>query len=109
MIEDRILPAAACADMADVRQQIDRVDRALVKLIAERVTYIERAGVIKQQRNAVRDEWRIQDVLNKVLTESKRAGLPASVAEPVWRTLMENCIEHELDTFDARAENQLAR
>jgi chorismate mutase len=29
--------------MGEVREQIDRIDRALVKLIAERLAYIERA------------------------------------------------------------------
>jgi isochorismate pyruvate lyase len=90
--------------MGEVREQIDRIDRALVKLIAERMTYIERAGTIKKTR----DEWRIQDVLNKVLAESKRAGLPARIAEPVWRTMIESCIAHEFDVFDAR-ESQPAR
>lgn len=108
MTQDRILPASSCAHMGDVREQIDRIDRALVKLIAERTTYIERAGIIKNTRDAVRDERRIQDVLNKVLAESKRAGLPAGVAEPVWRTMMESCIAHEFDVFDAR-ESQPAR
>jgi len=106
---DAILPADACADMNAVRMQIDRLDRALVRLLAERLTYIERAGALKQSRETVRDEWRIQDVLAKVLAESRRIGLPSRIAEPVWRALMENSIAHEFDVFDARKENQAAR
>jgi isochorismate pyruvate lyase len=109
MTNETILPASDCADMSAVRQQIDRIDRALVHLLAERLTYIERAGIIKQKRDNVRDEWRIQDVLSKVLAESRRAGLPVSIAEPVWRTLIEKCIAHEFDVFDARKESQPAR
>ena len=34
---------ADCASMTDVRAEIDRVDQALVALIAERFGYVERA------------------------------------------------------------------
>lgn len=92
---------ADCASMADVRREIDRLDRALVRLIAERQGYIERAAEIKQDRNTVRDEARIQDVLNKVLAEAEREGLSPAIAEPVWRAMMENSIAHEFVKFDA--------
>ena len=93
-------PAPHCHDMADVRREIDRVDRALVRLLAERLTYIERAGHIKKDRNVVRDEARINDVIAKVKAACAREGFPFEIAEPVWRALMEGCIAHEFDVFD---------
>ena len=39
--------AADCMTMADIRAEIDRVDGELVALFAERVSYIDRAAVIK--------------------------------------------------------------
>jgi isochorismate pyruvate lyase len=94
------IPAAACNDMPAIRREIDRIDRELITLLAERLTYIERAGVIKKDRNAVRDEARIQDVLNKVAMSCEREGFPVAIAEPVWRALMEGCIAHEFDVWD---------
>jgi isochorismate pyruvate lyase len=96
-------PAGDCRTMADVRREIDRIDRALVRLLAERLTYIERAGHIKAERQAVRDEARIQDVLSKVRASCLQAGFPYAIAEPVWRQLMEGCIAHEFVVYDARA------
>lgn len=93
-------PAAECRSMADVRREIDRLDRALVKLLAERLTYIERAGHIKTERGKVRDEARIADVLVKVEASCARENFPFKIAEPVWRTLMDGCIAHEFDVFD---------
>lgn len=98
------VPAVECAGMADVRREIDRIDRALVRLLAERLTYIERAGHIKPSRSTVRDEDRIRDVLAKVRTTCQQEGFPFAIAEPVWRQLMEGCIAHEFDVFDARSE-----
>ena len=98
--EQARVAAPQCQNMADVRLEIDRVDRALVRLLAERLTYIERAGHIKKDRNVVRDEARINDVLTKVKAACEREGFPPEIAEPVWRALMEGCIAHEFDVFD---------
>ena len=92
--------AQQCVSMADVRQEIDRIDRALVRLLAERLTFIERAGVIKSDRKSVRDEARINDVLAKVKASCERDGFPFDIAEPVWRRLMAGCIAHEFQVFD---------
>lgn len=93
-------PAAECQTMTDVRREIDRIDRALVRMLAERLTYIERAGHIKQDRTTVRDEARINDVLAKVEAACIKEGFPVAIAEPVWRRLMDGCIAHEFDVFD---------
>lgn len=91
---------AACETMADVRMGVDALDRALVALLAERVRYMDAAARIKPDRAAVRDEARIEDVVAKVLAEAEREDLPAAVAEPVWRLLIDRCIAHEFEMFD---------
>ncbi len=87
--------------MAELRGEIDRIDRALVALLAERQSYIERAAEIKTDRAKVHDAARIEDVVAKVLASARRAGLSAAIAEPVWRLLIERCIAHEFARFDA--------
>ena len=84
-----------CQTMAEVREEIDRLDRVLVTLLAERQTYIEAAGRIKPAQNEVRLSWRIEDVVSKVIAEAERQGLSKRIAEPVWRELIDQCIAHE--------------
>ncbi len=91
--------------MSDVRREIDRLDRALVTLLAERQTYIERAAQIKPVRTAVHDQARIDDVIAKVLVAAKEKGLSAAIAEPVWRVLVDRCIAHEFAVFDQQAQS----
>lgn len=92
-----------CQTMADVRAGVDAVDRELVKLIARRQGYMEAAARIKPDRDSVRDEARIEQVLSNVQELSWEIGLSWLIAEPVWRTLIERCIAHELEVFDQRA------
>ena len=94
----------ACETMTDVRAGVDEVDRMLVALIARRQGYMDAAARIKPSRDVVRDEARIREVLGKVKAEAARRGLSWGIAEPVWRELMERCIAHEFDVWDATRE-----
>lgn len=89
-----------CASMAEVRQGVDALDRALVALLAERQRYMDAAARIKPDRSVVHDDARIEDVVTKVLAAAGPAGLSPAIAEPVWRTLIDRCIAHEFEAFD---------
>ncbi len=91
--------------MPELRLEIDRLDRDLVALLAERQRYIERAAQIKQSRNAVHDQARIEDVVAKVLVAAREKGLSADIAEPVWRMLIDRSIAHEFAAFDRAAQS----
>ena len=95
-------PPEDCADLGQLRGAIDALDARLVRLLALRQAYIERAAVLKTDRVTVRDDARVEDVVEKALAEARRAGLSAAIAEPVWRVLVERSIAHELRTFDAK-------
>lgn len=87
--------------MADVRYEIDRIDRLLVEILAERQSFMDAAARIKGPRAAVHDRARIEDVVTKVKAECPRHGLSPAIAEPVWRTLIDRCIAYEFESYDA--------
>jgi isochorismate pyruvate lyase len=98
--DPRPLPAD-CTTMGEVRRGVDALDRLLVEVLAERQRYMDAAARIKQDRAAVRDAARIEDVVAKVKAAAREAGLSEAIAEPVWRTLIEACIAHEYGVWDA--------
>lgn len=99
-----------CRNMKDVRAGVDEIDRMLVALIARRQGYMDAAARIKTDRNVVRDEARINEVLAKVKAEAEKNGLSWTIAEPVWREMMERCIAYEFDVWDAlRTPDQRAK
>jgi isochorismate pyruvate lyase len=98
-VESRPAPGD-CATMAEVRQGVDALDRALVVLLTERQGYMDAAARIKPARTAVRDEARIEDVVAKVKAAARDAGLSEAIAEPVWRTLIDRCIVYEFEVWD---------
>jgi len=89
-----------CETMADVRREVDRLDRELVDLLTQRQAMMDEAGRIKKSRDLVRDVPRIEQVVANVLAEAAKTGLSPAIAEPVWRLLIEKSIEHEFTVFD---------
>ncbi|WP_374569852.1 chorismate mutase [Phenylobacterium sp.] len=98
-VDDR-LPPRDCTTMAEVRQGVDALDRALVALLAERQGYMDAAARIKADRAAVRDTARIEDVVAKVKAAARAAGLSEAIAEPVWRLLIDRSIAYEFAAWD---------
>ncbi|MCU0881786.1 MAG: chorismate mutase [Hyphomonadaceae bacterium] len=97
-------PAADCQTMQQVRAEIDRIDRILVALVAERQGYMDAAARIKPSLAAVRDEARIVDVMDKVLAAATVQGLSPAIAGPVWQVMIDRCIAYENRRFKALRE-----
>jgi isochorismate pyruvate lyase len=97
--DDRVRPQD-CTTMAQVRQGVDALDRALVALLAERQGYMDAAARIKTDRAVVRDVARIEDVVAKVKAAARQVGLSEAIAEPVWRTLVDRSIAYEYRAWD---------
>ena len=90
-----------CKNMTELRAEIDRVDRMIVPLLLERIGFISQAGHIKDDRNTVRDNWRVEDVVSKVMDEAKRHNGDAEYIEKIYRHLIDYSINHEFDVWDA--------
>ena len=96
-----------CADLGQVRQEIDRVDAALVGLIAERFGYVERAWQLKlEARQEANVPWRNQQVIDKVRARATERGLPPDLTEALWRQMIGWFIQYEEEKLRAKLEGK---
>jgi isochorismate pyruvate lyase len=93
---DKVKP---CATMQDVRREVNALDDLLVPLLVERVGYMTQAARIKQDAKQVRDEARIQAIVDRVRERAGAEGGDADVMEAIYRSLMEACIAYEHREF----------
>ena len=85
-----------CATMADVRAEIDRIDTALVDIIAERFGFVERAWQLKLQANQQANvPWRNQQVIDRVRARAEERGVPPDLCEALWRQMIGWFIQYE--------------
>lgn len=88
-----------CHTMADVRRGVDALDDILVPLLVQRASYMTQAARIKQQVDQVRDEDRIQAIVDRVRVRAVAEGGSPEVLEAIYRSLMEVCIDFEHREF----------
>ena len=88
-------PAKDCRDMGEVRSEIDRIDLALVDLIADRFSYVDRAWQLKTSPGEANVPWRIQQVIDRVKGRAKEKGLPPELTEALWRQMIGWFVQYE--------------
>jgi isochorismate pyruvate lyase len=88
-----------CADMSQVRAEIDRLDEALVDLIAERFGYVDRAWQLKKNTpEGATVPWRIQQVIDKVKVRAKERELPPDIVDMIgaqWKNMIGWFVQYE--------------
>ena len=94
-----IVKVKPCTTMQDVRREVNTLDDVLVPLLVERVGYMTQAARIKQGAEQVRDEARIQAIVDRVRERAQAEGGDADVMEAIYRSLMEACIAYEHREF----------
>jgi isochorismate pyruvate lyase len=85
-----------CKSIEDVRAHIDRIDRQMVALLAERGGYVKQAARFKKNTDDVKAPQRVEQVIAKVTALSKDLGANSDVTEQVYRAMISAFINSEL-------------
>lgn len=91
-----------CETKDDVRVEIDRIDRLLVALFAERHQYVTRMAELKDDPHEAFDSARIETVISRTRARAAELDLDEDQAELIWRTLIDWNINYEKGIIRAR-------
>jgi isochorismate pyruvate lyase len=83
----------------EIRADIDRLDRRLVTLLAERERLVRRAGRLKADTDAVRAPGRVEQVVAKARAMAVEADASPDVVERTYRAMIAAFVDLELTTF----------
>ncbi|KAM9866210.1 hypothetical protein ACIFOC_01128 [Leucobacter aridicollis] len=95
---------AQTATLPEVRAAIDALDGQIVELIATRQRWVEAAGALKSDTQAVRAPDRVDQVIAKVRGLALDHGASPEVVEAAYRALIAAFIQHELAVHERSAE-----
>lgn len=93
-----------CSSIDEVRAQIDRIDREIVALLAERGLYMKQAAQFKKTSDDEKAPQRVEQVLMKVKTMALEQGANQIITEQVYRAMIAAFIEVELAEYAAGRE-----
>ena len=92
--------------MEEVRAEIDRIDQALVDLMGERFTFVDRAWQLKQSPAEAWVPWRIQQVIDRVKARAAEKQLPPELIEALWRQMIGWFIQYEEEKLRQQMEGK---
>lgn len=88
-----------CENLSEVRENIDRIDNEIIKLIAERGTYVAQASAFKKDENGVRDTNRVEKVIEKVRNKANDYGADPDMVEALYREMISRFVNMEMSEF----------
>ncbi len=88
-----------CNSLEEVRANIDRIDDELIKLIAERGTYVVQASAFKKDEEGVKDTGRVEKVIAKVREKAKECGANPDMVEALYREMISRFVNMEMSEF----------
>lgn len=83
-------------DLKVARNEIDRIDAQLVRLLGERQNVVERVIDIKKRNNLpayIPD--RVDVVIENAARQASEVGLSPDLARRLWRTMVEWFVDYE--------------
>jgi isochorismate pyruvate lyase len=84
-----------CTTMLEVRQGVNALDDILVPLLVQRSAFMTQAARVKNDVHLVRDEARIQAVVDRVRERAVAEGGDPALLEQLYRGMMELFIAYE--------------
>jgi tRNA-Thr(GGU) m(6)t(6)A37 methyltransferase TsaA len=90
------------ASLQEAREAIDAIDAEVIRLLGNRARYVHQVVNFKKQPEEVRAPERYQQVMRQRRLWAEAAGLNPDVIESMYRLLVDNFIEEELELIRQR-------
>ncbi len=88
-----------CNSLQEVRDEIDKVDEQIIKLIANRKDYVKQAANFKHSVDEIKSDDRINDVLDKVRHQALSLSLSPNLITEIYRRMIDDMVETEISQF----------
>ena len=85
-----------CADMGDIRAEIDRIDREVIALLGQRFQYVQAAAQFKTSVESVKAPERLKSMLGQRRLWAAEEGLSPGAIEKMYSDLVGYFIKEEM-------------
>ena len=92
-----------CRDMAEIRAEIDNLDRQVISLLGRRFEYVKAAAKFKTSEESVRAPERFSSMLESRRAWAEESGLNPDVIEAMYRELVGYFVREELERWKHEA------
>ena len=89
-----------CKNLDEVRENIDNIDKQIIRLIAERGLFVSQASKFKKDSEDVKAPARVEKIIEKVRSLATEYGASPDMIEKLYREMINGFINMEMNEFN---------
>ena len=82
-----------------IRKRLDSLDNSLIKLIKKRTALVKNVLKLKEYKNEIVDQKRINKILNNIKKKSIRNKIDPKITKRIWKNMIYAYIDFEKRNF----------
>ena len=85
--------------LSKIRIELDKLDNSLIKIIKKRTNLVEKVLELKDKKNQIIDQKRINIILKNIKKKSIKNKIDPKITNRIWKNMIWAYIEYEKRNF----------
>ena len=82
-----------------IRNQLDKLDNSLIKIIKKRTTLVKKVLAVKEYKKEIVDKKRINKILKSIKNKSIKNKIDTKITRRIWINMIYAYIDYEKRNF----------
>ena len=85
--------------LSKIRSELDKLDNTLIKIIKKRTNLVKKVLTLKDKKNQIIDQKRINTILKNVKKKSIKNKIDPKITNKIWKNMIYAYIDFEKRNF----------
>ena len=85
--------------LSKIRFELDKLDNSLIKLIKKRTNLVKKVLALKDKKNQIVDQKRINKILKDIKKKSLKNNIDPKITNRIWKNMIWSYIDFERRNF----------
>ena len=85
--------------LSKIRKELDKLDNILIKIIKKRTNLVKRVLALKERKNQIVDQKRINLILRNIKKKSLKNNIDPKITNKIWKNMIHAYIDFERRNF----------
>ena len=85
--------------LSKIRSELDKLDNTLIKVIKKRTTLVNKVLALKDKKNQIVDQRRINLILKNIKKKSIQNKIDPKITNRIWKNMIWSHIDYEKRNF----------
>ena len=81
--------------LSKIRKELDKLDNILIKIIKKRTNLVKRVLALKERKNQIVDQKRINFILKNIKKKSLKNNIDPKITNKIWKNMIYAYIDFE--------------